>query len=554
MWFGYSFSLFCGAILWWVVFQVYKKGHLSTGLGFVWGVCSALSLYELPISFPIVISSLLSICCIILYNTEIRWNNFYYKIFTAFFFSGLLFALVIFLLFLFPYWIKFLDKTSTDAVGFLAEGRNLLPPKVQDEHPLFDRFLQECLPTLFGSRAPFDQQHSANGILLPSLPTLLFLFGLVSLPFSLGNRLRDKLHRSLSPIHIPLWLLALGTVFLVSFSPFGIWPWYAIPIYISTPILLYFFFHRLWYFCPAVSIGAFVLYTLSLSTSVVSYSALYQQPLSLAIQGHSLETDFSKVQSILKENDIRYSICEQGYDSWSNISGKDWIGECLYFDSDLQLFSIDRLSRRDLAAVQEIMNSDRVAYVFHKDFFFSPPADDSETGIEPISLSSMDKLFSSKHLDFKRYETPHYVVYIPPKNTTVFRKGDWKLKASNQAFLSAAVDNNLSVRLQSSDTYWSSGPISNEGVWFQIDFPTRLHFSKVILFHGSKAVDHPTNSQVFLLDEQGIQYNVGTLTYDQESKTSSLNLYYFAEAKGLLIKSTQPYDERWFTIVEIWIR
>ncbi len=549
-WFGYSFSLAAGAILIFISLLAYKKKRISPGWAFLWGSLAGVALYQLPISFPFVFFSFLIILLIPLQSS--------YHVFSREFLkncwnSGIVFCGLFLIIFLFPYWGAFLYQAEDSSIQYLAEGRTLPPPRVVDEKPLIDRFLGECLPTLLGIRAPYDQQHPLPSAIFPHLPVLLFLFGLLSYPFA-RKWIAPQSLLSKSGIYFSLYFFAIVTILLVTYSSFGIWPWYAIALFWFIPILFSISFTIIWRFSPGLSVFIFILLTISLFSPFFSYTKAFHQPLSLSNHGLKMPIEpYERIINTLKENKIRYLVCDQGYDMSPDHTGRDWLGETISYYSNLQIIAFDALSRRLTFMAQEIIYNEDVAYLFHKNFYYNNPSLDRKRDYSPLTIDHIKTLFGEDFLKYQIIDCDPYLLFIPPKDRLLNPKSKLSFHSTLFWFFRAINDHNISVRSYGRETYWTSEQIQESGTFLQITLDKPQTLSKIVLFHGTKTSDYTPENQVYGVDVEGNQVLLGSLTFYPEINGSVLNIVSSRKFEEITIDVQKPETDHWWTIFELWI-
>lgn len=541
-WFGYSFSLFSGSILWWIALHGLKKGRLSPIFSIIWGVFAGIGFYQLPLSFPFIIGS----GCILLklfFSAFWSINNLTgKKLFSALHRSGTLLSIVFLFAASVPFWMSPLLS------------RQIAPPRVLNENPLIDRFLGECLPVLLGVRSPYDHFSDLSSTFFPVFPPLFFLLSLLLFPFISKRAFAGYSFLEKQSFRLSLFVFSAATVLIVTYSPFGIWPWYAVPLYWSMPILYFAFLQFLWRLCPAFSFAALALYLLSLSTSFLDYNPIYHQPSSLSLQGFWLPTDFSNVKSLIAQKNIRYLLCDQGFDMMYENTGRDWIGECLLFDFEENTLTVDRNSRRAPDSAQELLNASRVGYLFHKNFFFNDlSARNDLTNNSAIFLKTLDTLFGPEYLNFERFEFDPYILFLPSDKNPGFDKSLWSLTSSNPLYLGASSDHNLGLRGIGRESYWSSDRIPQNGCFYKAKFEKSKEIQNILLFHGTKFADRTKENTVYLTLDNGLRYEAGSLSYVPEIRCSHLKLYNSVNVKEIEIQVVPPPDESWWTIYEVWV-
>jgi len=557
-WFGYSFSLVCGAGLWFLALSGWQAGRMSPGQALLWGALAGISFYELPIALPFLLASgilILRLAGRMITQLWIDVQNplsMKQKAVRGFARSGAALAFLSLILFTAPYWISPFLGEGLSVLAFVTKGRALPAARVAGENPLFDRFLGECLPVFFGTRAPYDHQHDLPAALFPWFPSLFYLIGLILFPWIASRSLdREKLFAAPS-VRNALFLFMLLTILFVSYSPFGVWPWYAIPLYWALPVLLVAFVRFLWRVSPALSAAACILYGVSLASPFADYSPLFHQPASLSYQGLWVPTRFEEIKSALRERSLRYLLCDQGFDYLTGTPGRDWVGECLAFDADQDILAFGRLSRRLEDSAQEIVNAAQVGYLFHKDFCYNNTTGDPAS-YSALTMENLEALFGPRWLNYDRLDKDPYVLFLPPRGEPRNPKNTWRLEASNPNYQLAAADNNISVRAYNRETYWSSDAIPAAGAFFRVTFPAPRPVSKLILFHGTKTSDRTRENLVTLKTPQGAGIVAGSLHYEPDIRSSVLVLNEAIEASAVEIHVSPTPDNSWWTIFEIWI-
>ncbi|MGC9327398.1 MAG: hypothetical protein ACP5I1_07170 [Candidatus Hinthialibacter sp.] len=558
-WFGYSFSLFIGSLLWLISLQALEKNRLSSGWAFLWGAAAGAGFYELPLSLPFILGS----GCILLtffWKAYMKTTPLQYSLFSvrrlclSLYHSGFLLLIFAFLLTTSPYWLSPFLFHSPDALQFIVKGRTLAHPRVQGENPLLDRFFCECLPVLVGVRAPYDHITDIPQVLFPAFPPLLFFLCLLFYPFISKNALPDRFGIRSTSFRYSAFFFAVLTVFFVTYSPFGIWPWYAIPLYWVLPLLIFVFIRFFWSLSPGVSLTALIMITLSFLSGFSHYNPMYHQPSSLSIQGMWAPPHFKAIKPLLHAKNIRYLLCDQGFDMSFDNAGRDWIGECLLFDSRGSLISVDRLSRRAPDDAQEMINSSRVGYLFHKDFYFNNPVVGTDpSDYSPIYLENLKTLFGPQYLDYECYEKDSFVLFLPREKFAGFPKNTWSLSSPNPIFLSASIDHNLCLRGVGRDAYWSSDFISDKGCSFEISFDNPKQIQHILLFHGTKTSDRTKTNKVIITTDKNFAYDVGSLQYVPEIRSSYMRLPQAINVSEIEITVGATEDNSWWTLYEIWV-
>ena len=531
-WFGYAFSLFSGSLLCLIAFEAFRQKTIRPGIAILWGTIAGLCLYVLPLSVPFVLFTFLILLFI------------FYKDRSCY--PGFILALVFLGLFLFPYLL-------TGALDFLLKGRHLAAPRVAGESKLWDRFLGECLPVLLGVRSPFNHLDAIATSIFSNFPIFCFLFVLIFYPF-LSFRFFDN--RSI--LYQPLfrWFFygfLLFTILLVSYSLQGIWPWYAISLYYVLPILFYVFLAGLFRFSPGLSFVVFIFYFSSIISSARDFSPFYQQPSSLSIDGFPLTPAFDAVKNILHDHAIHHVLCDQGWDSSSDDSGRDWVGECLTFDSHLSIAGVDRLSRRVPYIANDTLQSRSVGYLFHENYIYNNKPLSGTENFVPLSIENLDRLFGSDFLGYQKIYSKPYILYLPPASMPAQDKHTWKLESTNPAFMNSAFDHNMSVRVYGKDAYWSTGDVLEQGSWIKVTFPDTREISKLVVFHGTKWKDHSEDGKVTLFDETGKDIFLGTMFYDHIARSSIVRLDKPMRVKQVRFLVYPSPQKNWWTAYEIWI-
>lgn len=541
-WFGYSLTLAaCGSLMAIALHSLNRRSFHPVG-GIAWGLITGLSLYALPLSAPAVLLSFV----ILLYTLRVEWNEGKSIRLSS---LSLIFGILVSFGCLSPYWIGDSD-IGRGAGEFLIEGRSLPAPRVEGEDPLLDRFIGECLPVLLGARAVYDQQSDIRQVILPDILSVFVLAGILLAPFSLKRAILLTRHRAF--ISWIVFIYSILTIAMVAYSPFGVWPWYGIALYWSVPLCLYGLFWMLYSICPALTLGALFVFMVSLVTAGGFESLRLYNPSSLSNDGVLVRSDFSPIIDTLNQERISHVLSDQGYDISPDYAGRDWIGECLSFASGGSISSFDRLSRRLPSAAFETMKADRVAYLFHKAFYYNNPTLESNERYVPLTSDAIGQLFGPDGLNYSLSEYQDYRLYTPNENARKMEKPLWKIDSNNPVFLDALHDNNISVRAYGRQTYWSSGYVPENGGWLSIEFPVEKTFSTLLLFHGTKRFDYPRENRVYAIDMNDDRWQIGELTYEMDLRSSVLRLNQPIKAKGLRIEFEAPDDLSWVTIFELW--
>ncbi len=560
-WFGYSFSLFCGAILMFLSFYSCKKDRYSPGASLLWGAIAGLCFYELPLSFPFIFVSsfpFFYFCFKGILIDFIRLEKlayFYKSILRRIYRSGLALAFLGFSICSLPYLLNIIYEANNQTLKFLLEGRNLSSSISDTKAALFDRFFGECLPVLLGARTNYNQVYDIPTVFAPSFPSLLFILSIFIFPFVCYKYFpKTTIIKNLLPL-IMVFCLTIITIIAVTFSPFGIWPWYAISLFWSIPFLFYVSIRFIWKLSPALSFLSVVIFLLSTLTGFIDYNFLSHQASSISSNGISLPPISDDILPILSKHNVRYLICDQGFDQSSTVSGKDWIGECLSYSGDRNIISVDRVSRRFTDDSQELINSSRVGYLFHKDYYFNNAtfADITGANYSPIFSNGLIKLFGANNLGYNRYNMEPYILFLPNIGTSGINKNKWRLDSTNPIFLSAAVDHNISPRGSGRDCYWSSDIIPSSGSKLSISFPNKREISKIFLFHSIKSSDKTKDNEIFYRDNLGVFRPLGSLHYEGDIHCSVLRLDNPVKTDLLEIRVSKTDDGSWWTIYEMWI-
>ena len=462
-------------------------------------------------------------------------------------FASLALAAVVCLLCLSPY---IPSAENSEAAQFLAQGRDLAQTRVENEEPLFDRFLGECLPVLLGARAPFDQQHDIPGVWLPYFPSMLFLASIFVLPIGAA---RSTSLLSCLLLRRVMAGFALFTILLVSYSPFGVWPWYAIALYWVLPFSLYWLFQCVWRVSPGLVVIIAGMYFLSMWSASQYDSARLDNPSSLSLDGVVLNTGFDDLIEAATKQDVRWLICDSGFDSTPSDAGRDWIGECLTFASKGAIVGVDRLSRRFPSLAYQAMQSQRVGYLFYENFYYNNPSLESTERYIPLTIDSIDALFGKDGLAYQRISLDGYRLYLPGPAHQRMNKSNWTVNSNNPVFLDAAIDHNISVRGYGRHTYWSSGEVPSDGGWIEVDLSEYKPISRVVLFHGTKKLDYLHENTLRVRNRQGDWLDAGSLSFNQGMRSSVLVLDQPIECDAVRIEFTRPQDGSWLTIFELWV-
>ena len=551
-WFGYGFAMAIGSGLWFLTFLIYHRRFLGPGILLLWGILSGCAFYELPLALPFIVWTGLAIIFLTLKADISHWRANRFS-FVSLLHSKTRFLVLSTLLFSAPYWIYPLLHHDFGVFSFLFKGRVLPSLQATGEHLFLNRFLNECLPVLSGVRLPYDQQNNPTTLFFPALPPLVWIFSLLAFPFIARRSFPASSLFSSRFFITCLFLFSLFTIAIGTLSPFGVWPWYFLPLYWILPVFLFVFSKNLLARSPALCLTAslFFLYPI-VSAKSLSGPLLYE-PSSLAAFGLALPTDFSTIQEQLRRHHVSFALADQGYDFSINELGKDWVGECLTYATDQQVDAIDRLSRRLPILAQQLMSAHRVGYVFHKSYYYNMPIQGKDQDYLPLSLENLDRLFGNAFLGYLRLDADPYILFVPPEKSQPSAKSDWSLSASYPIFLSAMNDHNISVRAFGRETYWSSDTIPKEGVWLSIRLPAPENVQRIVLFHGVKAKDYPKNNRVVGIDREGRDLELGSLAYFAEARASKLDLAQPLEVKEIKIFVSPAGPSDWLTIYELWI-
>lgn len=572
-WFGYSFSLVCGAVMWFAALNTLQYG-LRPGIAALWGIFAGISLYELPVSISFVMTTFVLMLYSSYQAVPLDRNTWKMRMYTVMFHKSMLILYACLVVCLSPYILYIALEGKTDSLSFLVKGRELSAPKESGEHPFINRFLEECLPVLSGNRLPYDQQAFPDEILFPYLPSVLLVISMLSFlvfcrrwntkPLSnlwTISTFQNTIHLGegflfFHPVaYFGVFFFAVFVIGLGCYSPFGIWPWYFASIYWALPVLLYPLFITGIKNTPGLTIiiSALFIYTQTQSFSLLNQRAF--QPLSISAAGLELPSNFTEIADSLREHDVHFVIADQGYDYSSGDAGRDWIGETASFQTGMQVISFDSHSRRLPDQAQLLMRANRVSYLFHQDFLYQNPVP-GDTNYSSITMKKLETLFGSDFLNYQRLTFPPYILFIPPKKMNnelpILSKNQLFVEAGWPYFVEPILDHNLGIRSTSSRAYWSSGSIPPEGVTLSFSFDKARRLNRLVLFHGIKANDYPLNNEVKGYTSDGKEISLGKLNYFPEALASKLDIADLNEFHSVKIL-VFPNDEYWLTVYEAWI-
>lgn len=550
-WFGYSFSLVCGSFMWYSALSIARYG-MKPSYTFLWGIFAGLAMYELPIALPFVISSFALIQYKFFHELDYSELAITSRLKSILFHKNMLVLYCSFFLYLSPYLLSIPLENKSESISFLLKGRSLAAPNNIEEHPFFDRFLEECLPVLCGVRQPYDHQFNPSEITFPFFPTVLLCIGLFT--FFL---LRRKIHSYLFlfhnlPVSIFIVSFVILTILIGCTSPFGIWPWYFIAVYWAVPLLLYPLFAAGIRFSPGLTFIATLMFII---TQLQSFSILDEkafQPLSITSSGLDLPSDVSSIRNSLRENRVEYLIADQGFDYSAGNAGRDWIGETFSYQSGLQVISFDTHSRRLPDQAQMLARANNVGYLFHNDFLYHNPTS-GDQNYSTITIDKLCRLFGPNFLDYQKISKPPYLLFIPQKKENTFHKNSIRFESKWNYFLEPILDHNMGFRSTSSRAYWSSDMIPADGINIRFTFPQAKPVDRIVFYHGSKAKDYPWKSEVWGITPNGNEMFLGEMTYDPNALASKFDYQFDGELQSIEVIVFPNKNGYWLTIYEAWI-
>ena len=536
-WFGYAETLLAGAAILFCTYKlVYRPGRFDLYWALLLGIVSGVSLYILPFSAPVVLSSFLFILWC---RKSDRWR------------ISLLAAAVLLITAVPPYLIH--DFTSADrSTSFLVKGRELGAPRGEGERAFLDRFLNECFPVIVGGRAIYDDQREIPFDDLPRVLYLITAAGFLLLPFYLREDLRNLLRHRI-PGRFLFILPAVLAVPIGVLSPFGIWPWYFLPIYFGLPVLWGAVFHYLFQYSRPAAVAAACVCLAVWAAGSTTRSELLFQPASLVKTGVTLRVDNKPLIDTLQSAGISHAICDQGADFATQSTGRDWMGERLTFESGMTINAIDSLTRRHPHLVADTATADRVAYIFRSTYEFMDFNHLKDPGYQPVTFDRLAALFGPHYLHYERVDSENDVIFLPPRNHPSNGKGLWKVTTNREEeFISRLHDHSVSSRAYG-PTYWTTGNPQTVGDFIQIDLGRIMPFQGIVMYHGVKTLDRPYGAMVSVSGDGTEWWQMGPTGWDPGPSVSYWKNDKEFNARYIRVQLTESHPEFWWTIYDLWL-
>ncbi|HOE11246.1 MAG TPA: hypothetical protein PLQ35_01690 [bacterium] len=536
-WFGYAETLFAGAAILASTYKlVYRPGRFDLYRTLLLGFVGGVSLYVLPFSAPVVLSSFLFILWC---RKSDRWK------------ISLLAASVLLVTAIPPYLIH--DLTSeAKSMSFLVKGRELGAPRVAGERAFLDRFLNECFPVIAGGRAIYDDQREIPFDDLPRVLYLITTAGLLLLPFYLREDWR-ALVRDRIPGRFLLILPSALAAPIGVLSPFGIWPWYFLPVYFGLPVVWGAAFYYLSRYCRPAAIAAVCVCLAVWAAGSTTRSELLFQPASLVKTGVTLRTDNKPLIDALQSAGISHAICDQGADFATQSTGRDWMGERLTFESGMRINAIDSLTRRHPHLVADTATANRVAYIFRRTYEFMDFNHLKDPGYQPVTFERLAALFGPHYLIYDRVDSENDVLFLPPIGHPSNGKGLWKVTTNREAdFISRLHDHSISSRAYG-PTYWTSGVPQTPGDFILIDTGRIMPMRGIVMYHGVKTLDRPYGAMVSVSQDGAQWWQMGPVGWDPGPSVSYWRHVEEFKARYIRVELTESHPEFWWTIYELWL-
>ncbi|MFH1738175.1 MAG: discoidin domain-containing protein [bacterium] len=539
-WFGYAETLCSSGVILLSTYKlVYRSGSYDRYWAVLLGVASGVSLYILPFSIPVVLSAMLFLLWCKRIN---RWRMLLLA-------AGVTLAVAI------PPYILH-DLSSEEKSGsFLLRGRQLGAPRVAGERPFMDRFLNECFPVIMGGRTIYDDQRDIPAGDLPRVLYLITTLGFVLLIWDLRDDFREFI-RGEPPGRFLFVLPALLSIPIGVLSPFGIWPWYFLPIYIGLPLVWASFLKFTFRYAYPVGLAAIAICLIVWIAGSATRSELMFQPSSLVKTGVTLRQDNTPIIQALLDHGVSHVICDQGADFATQSTGRDWMGERLTFESGLRINAIHPLTRRHPHLFADTVAADRVAYLFRNSYQFMDFNHLRDPGYQPVTFESLSGLFGPHFLNYTRLDLDNEVLFIPEPDHPSNGKGGWKVTSNREQNLVQRLhDHSISSRAYG-PTYWTSGAPQTPGDYIEIDTGRIMPMQGIVMYHGVKTLDRPRSAMVLVSQDKETWWEMGptgweplvSATYWKDVKKS-----YVRYIRVELRESPEPSGDYWWTIYELWI-
>lgn len=533
-WFGYSETLFSSGVILLSTYKlVYCPGPRDRYWTLLLGLVSGVSLYILPFTLPVVASAVLFLA----------WCKRKHRRQTLCLAGAITLAIAV------PPYVLHDLTTEEKSASFLVSGRELGEPRVAGERPFMDRFLNECLPVILGGRTTYDHQRDLP---LGGLPRVLYLITLTG-AFLLPADLREDCQRFLRghpPGRLLFILPAVLAVPVGVFSPFGIWPWYFLPLYVGLPLVWASFLKFSLRHARPIGLAAIPVCLTVWATGSLNRPDLMFQPGSLVQTGVILREDNGPVIDTLLKRGVDHVICDQGADF---APGRDWIGERLTFESGLRITAINPLTRRHPHLFADTKTADRVAYLFRRSFLFWDLGHVNDLGYQAVTFDALARLFGPEYLNYTRVDLDNDVLFIPSPDHPSNGKGLWRVNTSREPwFLDRLHDHSISSRVYG-PTYWSSGPPNQRpGDFIEIDIGRITPIRGIVMYHGVKTPDRPRSAEIHVSQDREQWWSMGRTEWDASASVTYWRHTETFFQRYVRIELTEPADAQW-TIYELWI-
>ena len=536
-WFGYAETLGASAIMLCATyFLVYRPGPRDLLWAILLGFAAGVSLYILPFSAPVVLSTIILLAW---GRKTKRWRLL------------LLTVVVMTVVAAPPYILN--DLSNPDKSGsFLVKGRQLGPPRIEGERPFFDRFLNECFPVIVGGRAIYDDQRDFPIGDLPRILYFMTLLGFLALLVDLREDFKKLIYER-NPGRFLFVMPAFFAIPIGVWSPFGIWPWYFLPVYIALPLVWAAFFKFTFRFAKPVGLAGILICLFVWSSGSSARPELLFQPASLVRTGVILREDNQPIIKTLEKHGIDHVICDQGEDFGPQDIGRDWMGERLTFDSNLNITGIHPLSRRHPHLFADTATADRVAYIFRRSYRFFDFTHMHDEGYQPVTFDRLSQLFGVDYLNYSRVDLDNDVIFFPETDHPSNNKGLWKVTSNCKKgwFTNRMHDNSISSRAYG-PTYWSTGETQKPGQFFEIDIGRVIQIQGIVMYHGVKTLDHPKNAKIFVSQDREQWWEMGKTEWDQSNAITSWRHTDLFHARYVRVELTEPTNS-WWTVYEVWV-
>lgn len=347
------------------------------------------------------------------------------------------------------------------------------------------------------------------------LPVALFLFFLgVRTMISLVQREKGDWEGSRF-----LAVYLFSAIFLMALTNYGL-ERYLFSVYATLPLLIVFFWSRLYKRFPKVASTAFILLImLNASGTFFMAKAVSKQ----------VPRPIESVLTFIKEKEISHVMGHYRvvwpiqFESKENITASDWN---FFQDNPYYIKKIPVNMKSFFEMAKSVLKSNNVAYITHE-------------GLKLPTASQFESVLNILKADYKKEKKGLYAIFYNVAALKPFYKevepSEFSLRSNlYEADLTYLVDGNLS-------TEWSTRHKQSSGDWIEINFKKPLSLTKILLNTRKNILNTP-EQLVIEVSKNGrdwkevIDASKGQLTADWFGQNVALNVkgdlsFYFSEEK-----------------------